>query len=151
MTYIVRKVGLEVVNEVYIQKGIILLNLDKLGRKKFLLFKIVLLGLISTNLLDILWEKAEILQKILFSSDSIIETSRTNIILLTYCMEVFKSVQKEIQVVWGWTTNFPGYNKKKKIKWLKMIFINSIEKTGDWNWTHITPAKTRTVKSIVLH
>lgn len=54
MTYIVRKVGLEVVNEVYIQKGIILLNFDKLGRKKFLLFKIVLLGLISTNLLDIL-------------------------------------------------------------------------------------------------
>lgn len=64
MIYIVRKVGLEVLNEVYIQKGIIFSELRQARiEKKAFLFKIVLLGLVSTNLSDIFWAKAEILQK----------------------------------------------------------------------------------------
>lgn len=54
MIYIVRKVGLEVLNEVYIQKGIIFSELRQARiEKKAFLFKIVLLGLVSTNLSDI--------------------------------------------------------------------------------------------------
>lgn len=54
MIYIVRKVGLEVLNELYIQKGIIFSELRQARiEKKAFLFKIVLLGLVSTNLSDI--------------------------------------------------------------------------------------------------
>lgn len=54
-------------------------ELGQLGRKKkAFLFKIVLLGLVSTNLLNIFWAKAEKL----CCSDSVTVISRTNIILI---------------------------------------------------------------------